>query len=153
MSGEIPAIDGRDIFRVQRTQLARVIPIVKMSAVALEAFHCSERRLQPIHGIMRSQPAKVARRDNGQKIEPHICRRCPMGNHRFGIFLEIVRRKRVILRGDERFKETPSSTCGQTQRSRIGIRDGIRDGSRLAGPQRNGGRKKPEAYKWSRNRP
>ena len=125
MSGEIPAIDGGDIFRVQRTQLACVVPIVKMSAVTLEALHRPERRLQPVHGIMRSQPAKVARRDDRQKVESDVRRRCPVGDHRFGIFLEIVRRKRVILRCDKRFKETPRSTCGQAKRSRVGVRDGI----------------------------
>ena len=76
-----------------------------------------------------------------------------MGDHRFGIFLKIVWRKRVILGCDKRFKETPRSTRGQTQRSRIGIRDGFGDESRLAGPQRNRGRKKPQYYKGSRHRP
>ena len=45
-----------------------------------------------------------------------------MRDHGFRIFLKVVWRKCVILRGDERFKKAPRSTCGQPQR--LGIRAG-----------------------------
>src|ERR1700684_233748 len=37
MSGKIAAIHGRNVSRIQRTQISRIIPIVEMSAKALKA--------------------------------------------------------------------------------------------------------------------
>src|ERR1700679_527974 len=57
---EIAAVDGGYVARVQRPQIARVIPIVKMTAKLLEPGHGRERRLHPFGEVEGSQPAKVA---------------------------------------------------------------------------------------------
>ena len=97
-----------------------------MPAVSLETLHRSERRLQPVHGIVRSDPTEIPRRDDRQKVETHVCRRCAMGDHGFRIFLKVVRRKCMLLRGDERFKKAPRSARGQPQRLCIRARHWIR---------------------------
>ena len=48
MTSEIAAVHRGDIFRLQRTQVARVVPVVEMPAETLEPIHGPERRLQPL---------------------------------------------------------------------------------------------------------
>ena len=48
MPREIPAIDRGNVFRFQRAKIERVIPIVEMTAEALEPAHRFKRRFQPL---------------------------------------------------------------------------------------------------------
>ena len=51
MAGEIAAIDRRDVFRVELTDIARIVPIVEMTAEMLEPFHSRQSRLQSLDHI------------------------------------------------------------------------------------------------------
>ena len=61
MRRKIAAVDGGDVARIQRAQILRVIPVVEMTAKALEAIHGRERRLQPFDGVaVPAQPKSRA---------------------------------------------------------------------------------------------
>ncbi len=64
MAGEIAAIDRRDVFRVERAEIACIVPVVEVTAETLESFHRSQGRLQPLDHIERADPAEVAGGDH-----------------------------------------------------------------------------------------
>ena len=120
MSREIAAIDRRDVFRIQRAQIKRAVPVVEMPPEALKPVHRLERCLQALQGLVHPNPTEIAGGDHGQQVEPEIGRRRPVRNHRHRLFLKIVGRKHVILRRDEGLKEAPSPARDQAQRLGIG---------------------------------
>src|ERR1700722_13611550 len=65
MGRKIAAVDGRHVSRVQRPQIARVIPIVEVTAEPLETIHGRKRGLPPFDEVEGTRPAKVARADGG----------------------------------------------------------------------------------------
>ena len=81
--------------------------------------HGRERRLQPLDGLARPDPAEVARARHRQQIEADIGRRCAMRHHRRRVFLEIVRRQHVVGRRDEGFEEAPGPPRDQAQALRV----------------------------------
>src|SRR5207248_364206 len=109
MSGEIPAVYGGDILRVQRTKVPRVVPVVEVAAEAFEFLHRGKSRIQSFGGVERAQPAEIVRGNDRQKIESNVGWRCSMGQLGFRLFLEVVRRKHAILRGNESLEEAPGA--------------------------------------------
>ena len=109
VSGEIAAIHRRDVFRLQRAQLVRLIPIVEMATEPLQSFHGCERRLEALQRVERSQPAEITRGDHRYKIQDEICGLRSVSDHRRRSFLKIVRRKHVVIRRDELLEEPPSA--------------------------------------------
>ena len=121
MPGQIAAVDGGHVFRIERAQIARVVPIVEMAAEALQTAHRRERRLQPLDRLAGSDPAEVASADDGKEIEAEIGRRRPMRDRRRRIVLEIVGRQHVVGRRDESLEEPPGAARGQPQRLGVGV--------------------------------
>ena len=64
MPRQIPTIHRGDVFRLQRAKILRVVPVVKVPAETLQPVHRRERRVQLIHGLMRSQPAEIVGGDH-----------------------------------------------------------------------------------------
>ena len=60
MPSEVAAIDRRNVLRVQRTKIERVVPVVKMTIKALEPAHRFESCFQPLHSLECSDPAEIA---------------------------------------------------------------------------------------------
>ena len=58
--GEIPAVDRRDVLRVERTEVARVVPVVEVAAEALEPVH-RRRASPPAAPRCRAYPASRSR--------------------------------------------------------------------------------------------
>ncbi len=115
VAGEISAVHGGDVFRFQRAQVARSIPIVEMPSEALERAHRPKGRLEPLHGLERAEPPEIASRDQRQEINPDIRRRCPVSQDWIRILLKIVRREHMIFRGHEGLEETPRAPRDQPQ--------------------------------------
>ena len=151
VSGQIPAIHGRHVLRLQGPKVTCVVPIVDVAVEALEPAHRRQGRLQPLHGIERAQPAKVAGRHNGQQVEPEVGGRRSMGHDRFWVFLKVVGREMVVLRHDEGIEEAPRAACDQPQRPRIGnrARRWTRQRRWTAGPLRDDRRQHPQDHEWS----
>ena len=121
MPGQIAAVDGGYVSWLQRSKIARVVPVVEMTAHALHATHRRERRLQPINRLTRSDPAEIASANDRKKIEADVGRRGPMRDRRRRIVLKIVGRQHVVGRRDESLEESPGAARGPPQRLRIGV--------------------------------
>ena len=63
IGGEVSAVNAGDIFGVERYQMARVVPIVKMAPVQLELTHGLQRGFQTIDGFQCTQPSHVPCRE------------------------------------------------------------------------------------------
>ena len=146
MPGQIAAIDRRDVFRLQRPQVARVVPVEEMPAEALELAHGGEGRLQPVRRIEVTQPGEVAGGEDGEQVHADIRRRGAMRDGRLRVLLKIVGRKHVVLRRHEALEEMPGASRDQPQGPRVGKGHGPVNGlrRRLAHPARDRGREKPE---------
>src|SRR5215467_8183358 len=114
-AGQISAIDGGDVFRLQGPQVSRVVPIEDMTAKPLELFQSRERALQPLDTLDGPDPSEVARRSDREKIKTDVGRRGTVRDDRVGIFLKIVRRQEIVFLADEFFEEAPRSTGGEAQ--------------------------------------
>ena len=107
VSGEIAAVNGRDILGIQRAQIVRIIPVVEMPA---KPFHPVERRkarLEAIERVQAADPTELARRHDRQEIQADIGRRGSMRDHFRGRFLIVVRRQHVLLGRHECREEQP----------------------------------------------
>ena len=155
MAGKIAAIHRGDIFRLQRAQVACIVPVVKMAAKALQLRHRGECALEPLQCVKRPQPAEIARGDDREEIQPQIGWRGAVSDDRFGILLKIVGRQHVVCRRDECFEEAPGAPGDQPQRQ--GVRRGDRKMTvlkrRHACPARDEGGQRPQEHERYRDRP
>src|SRR5207253_5363417 len=53
---EVPAVDRRDVARLERSEGARVVPVVEVTAIFLQSLDRSERRLEPLQQVDRADP-------------------------------------------------------------------------------------------------
>ena len=60
MPRKISAVDRRYVFGIERTKIARVIPIEEMTAESFQPRHRAKRFLQPIDGRRETEPSKIA---------------------------------------------------------------------------------------------
>jgi hypothetical protein len=56
---QIAAVDGRDVDRIQRPEVAGVVPVEEVAAESAQLSHGRERVLEPIHGVENPDPAEV----------------------------------------------------------------------------------------------
>ena len=150
--GKIAAIDRRHIFRVERAQVAGVVPIVEMAAETLHAAHGRQSGLKPFDRFLRSKPSEVAGAGQREEVEAEIGRGCAMRHFRRGILLKIVGRQHVVGAGDEGLEEAPGAARGQPQGLRVVTGQGFSAGAtrRQADPARHGGRRQPERRESAR---
>ena len=120
VAGQVAAVDDGDVGRIERAQIARVVPVVEMAAKPREPAHGRQRRLQPFNRFGRSDPAEIAGARHREQIEAEIGRRGPVGERRGRVLLEIVRRQHVVGRRDEGLEEPPGPPRDQPQR--LGVR-------------------------------
>src|SRR5205814_4250039 len=107
MTAEISAVDRRHVLRVERTAIARVVPVVKVAPEALEAVHRLERGLQSFDRVAGADPSEIAGGDDGEEVEADVRRGRAMRDDWTRRFLEVVRRQRVTVPADERREEAP----------------------------------------------
>ena len=58
VAGQVAAVDRGDILRIERAQIARVVPVVEMPAEPVEAAHGGQRRLQPLDRLGGSRSTR-----------------------------------------------------------------------------------------------
>ena len=107
MSGEISAVHGGNVLGFERVKIKRVIPVVEVPAEQFHLAHGRQRCFQALDRFQCAYPSEVSCANRGEKIEPDICRRSPVGDNGFGRFLKIVGRERVVLLGNKSLKEMP----------------------------------------------
>ena len=92
LAGQIPAVHGGYVAGFQRPKVGRVIPVVEVPPEPLEAAHRRKGCLQPFDGIEAADPAEIARGDRRSQVEPDVGRRRAVGEDRFRVLLQVVRR-------------------------------------------------------------
>ena len=92
MAGEVAAVNRGKIFRSERAQVTRVIPVVEMTMETFETVHRAERRFEPFDRRYHAEPAKIVRCDSREQIQTDVGRGRPVRNNRSRLFLEIIRR-------------------------------------------------------------
>ncbi len=151
--GQIAAVDRGYILRFERSQVARVIPVVEVAAKSLQALHGRQCCFQALDAFQRSDPAEVASADGAQQIQAHIRRRSTMCHDRLRILLKVIRRQHVIGGADERFEVSPGATRDQAQPQTVGGggRQATGDRRRFADPSRDRGRRGPQHHERQRH--
>src|ERR1700736_4078040 len=121
-----------------------------MAAKGLQLFQRSHGCFDTLRRLQRAHPSEIARGNRGEEIHTHIRWGSPMRHGRFGIFLEIVGREKMILRGNEGLEESPRSARYQSQslRDAGGERLCLRQAGWLADPSCNGRRYGPQNNEW-----
>ena len=155
MSSQIAAIHRRDILRVQRAKILRVVPVIEVAAEPLQVAHGRECRFQPVYGLGHPGPPEVAGADRGEQVKAEIGGRGPVRDCRLRVFLEIVRREHVICCRHESLEEAPGAARDQPQCARVCIRDrqAPRHEWRQARPPSDGRRCDPGDHERRRHRP
>ena len=115
VTGEVSAVDRRYVPRLERPEVARLVPVVEVAPEALEAAHAGQCRFEPLDGFERPEPAEVPRGGRREQIEPDVGGRGTMGHDRLGVFLEIVGRQVVVGGAHECFEEAPRAARHRTE--------------------------------------
>src|ERR1041385_6629729 len=114
-TGQVSAVDGGDVFWLERPQVTRVVPVEDVTAKPFELFQSRKGTLQPLDKVTCPDPAEIARSSDGKKIEADIGGRRAMRDDRIGIFLKIVGRQEIVFLADELFEEAPRPAGGETK--------------------------------------
>ena len=155
MSGEISAVDRGHVFRVERTTVFRVVPVVEVATEVLEPGHRSQRGLESLHGVHEAKPAEITSGHGGQQIQPEIRGRRAVRDDQAGIFLDVVGRQAAVFGTHERREELPRSSRDHPERSGVlgRQRRGLFRQPRKADPSSHRGRRRPEQKKRQGKRP
>ena len=146
VAGEVAAVDGRHVRGLEPVQVARVVPVVEVTAEPFEAGDRGERRLQALHHVEGPDPAEIPSRHRREEVQPDVRRRGAMRDDRSGIVLEVVGRQRMVVRTDERLEVAPCPASGQADRLDVCGREllGRGLGGRQADPSGDEGREQPQ---------
>jgi hypothetical protein len=74
MPREIPTVDGRDVERVERAEVPRVVPVEEVIVEPAHGGHRLQGRLEPLHHVRDPDPAEVVGDHRAQEIQPHVGR-------------------------------------------------------------------------------
>ena len=124
MAGEVAAVDGRDVPGVQRLQGPRVVPVIEVSLVPIEAI----QRAQGIAGaqdqLSGREVAEVVGGQVRQQGETDVGRRGAVRDRLGAVVLHIVGRQPVVLRADKGLEEGPGPPRQRTQEAGLFGRQG-----------------------------
>ena len=116
-----------------------------MAAVALECRHGRERVCRALDELAGLDVAEVVGRQIGQQSEPHVGRRSAVRDHRYRMFLEVVRRQPMIFGADEGFEKCPRPARQFLQEDNLLVAEFCFAAyQRPADPPRDGRRRQPQ---------
>ena len=155
MACEIAAVDRGNIAGLQRPQILRVVPVVKVPPEALHPAHGLQHRFESRRHVGRSRPAEVARAHGRKQVQADIRGRRAVSDHLPGGLLKVVRRKHAVPGRDESLEIAPGASRHQAQRARVRIGDRrmSRHRPRAARPVRDGRRRHPCGSERERDQP
>src|SRR6266581_4431526 len=117
--GQIAAVHGGNIHGIQRPEVPGVVPVDEVATDAVQVRHGLERGFKPFRRVQNPDPAEIVGDRRAEQIEPQIRRRRAVGFGGLGVFLEVVRRKGMILLVHERLEEAPGPAGDEPQRARL----------------------------------
>ena len=115
MSGEISAVDRRDVRRLQHSQLVQVVPVEEVSVEPSHPLQRPEHFFYAIDHVRSRDEAEIGRADCGQKLKTDIRGGCAKSQHWLRVFLEVVGSKPLRFLGHE-FLEVHPVQLRVTQR-------------------------------------
>ena len=121
MSRKVAAVHTGNIERKERSQRARVIPVVEMPAMPFESLHGGEGVLRASNQAAHRKIPKIPGGQIGEQRQAHVRGRGARGDRRGGNFLKIVRRQPVLLRGDKGFEKMPRLAGGASAETSIAL--------------------------------
>ena len=114
--GEVAAVDGRDITRMQWRQGDGVVPIQEMPLVSLEALERQQRGVHPLDEILGRQIPEIVRGERRQQAHADVGRRRAASDfRRVAVLLVVVRRKPGIGFRDEGLEIAPGAAGRSAQ--------------------------------------
>ncbi len=72
--GQVAAVDRRHVPGFERAQAERVDPIQKMATMTRQSVHAVQGSLETTCHLVQTDPAKIARGDDGQQIQAEVGR-------------------------------------------------------------------------------
>src|SRR6185369_2151892 len=67
VAGEVAAVHRRDVAGLERAKVSRVVPVVEVTPMALEAQDGGERGLEAVEHLVGPDPPEVVRGDGREK--------------------------------------------------------------------------------------
>ena len=72
VAGEVAAVHGRDVGRLQHAQIGEVVPVEEVPAVAAHPLECPEDLLEALDHVTGADEAEIARRHDREELEPDV---------------------------------------------------------------------------------
>ena len=72
VTGEVSTVDRGYVFRIERTEVTRIVPVIEVAAETFEAVHRAERRFESLDRAHRAEPPEIVRGNDGEKIQPEV---------------------------------------------------------------------------------
>ncbi len=107
VAGQVSAIHGGDVERLQRLEGLRVVPVEEMSAMPFQPVQGVKGLAGAVGKLAGRDVAEIVGRQIRQQGEPDIGGRGAMRDARDGLFLIVVGRQPVVFGAGEGLKEVP----------------------------------------------
>ncbi len=145
MRGKIAAVHRGDVARLERSEVARAVPVVEVAAVELEPPDRGQCGFEALGHLDGPDPPEVAGRHGRQQGEPDVGRRRPARDFRLRLFLKVVGREILELRAREALEIRPRlpRDPAELRRRRFGKPRGRGFARRLTHPAREDRRSDP----------
>ncbi len=119
MTGEVAAIDSRDVLRQEWFESLSVVPVEEMTVQATQLRKGCKRQLLSFDQFERADVTEIARRVIAEEQQADVCRRSAMRDDWRGIFLKVVGWDPVVFRAHKSFKEAPRAARDQPRKRRV----------------------------------
>ena len=107
VAGQVAAVHGADVRRIQHVQVGEAVPVVEMSAIPAHGGQRRERAFQSPGHVRGGDQPEVVCADGREQLQPDVRGRRAHRDHGLGISLEVVRRQPVRVLRDEPVEELP----------------------------------------------
>src|SRR5689334_14848229 len=118
MSGEIAAVDGRNILRPHRLQRPRGMPVEIMTTKLLQLVQTCKRKFETLEQLDQADVAKVVSGESREQQQPDVRWGSAMSDDLW-LFLNIVRWQPMIFVADKGLKEPPRAPGHDASRAHV----------------------------------
>jgi hypothetical protein len=114
-AGEIAAVDGRHVPRLERAQRRRLDPVEEVTAMPRQLRERPEDGFDTLADFRQPDPAELVRSDGRHDVHADVGRRRPMRDDAVRIHLQVVRRQEMVFGSREVREVLPRLPCDQPQ--------------------------------------
>ena len=121
VAGQVAAVDGRHVHRLQRHQRHRVVPVVEVAVVALHLVHRAEGGGGAREHLAERGETEVPGAQVGQQRHAHVGWRRAVGHDHDRMLLHVVGWQPVVAGADEVLEKPPGLARQRMQEQRVGV--------------------------------